>query len=285
MEKLTDIRAIRELLARHGFRFSKSLGQNFIVNPAVCPRMAEEGGAGPQVGALEIGAGIGVLTVELAKRCKKVVCVELDRRLEPVLGETLAGFDNITMVYGDVLKLDLNGLIRQEFEGMEVVICANLPYYITSPVVMGILEQQLPVRSVTVMVQREAAQRITSPMPSRQAGAITAAVAYYSKPRQLFSVSRGSFLPAPNVDSAVIRLDLLRTPPVPVEDEASFFQVVRGAFAQRRKTLLNTLSSSLGVEKEDMRQILEAAEVDPGSRAEQLSLEEFARVAGRYAKS
>jgi len=281
MDRLTDSGQIKALLARHNFRFSKSLGQNFIINPSVCPRIAEEGGAAPGTGVIEIGAGIGVLTVELSRRCKKVVCIELDRRLEPVLAETLADCGNVTVVYGDVLEVNLAELIQREFAGMEVVVCANLPYYITSPIVMGLLEQRLPIRSITVMVQKEAAARITAPMPSRQAGAITAAVAYYAEPKQLFSVSRGSFLPAPNVDSAVIRLDLRREPPLRLTDEARFFRVVRGAFAQRRKTIANSLSSSLGLDKQQVIRCLEAAGVPPGARAEQLSLEELGRIANQ----
>jgi len=281
MDRLTDSGQIKALLARHNFRFSKSLGQNFIINPSVCPRIAEEGGAAPGTGVIEIGAGIGVLTVELSRRCKKVVCIELDRRLEPVLAETLADCGNVTVVYGDVLEVNLAELIQREFAGMEVVVCANLPYYITSPIVMGLLEQRLPIRSITVMVQKEAAARITAPMPSRQAGAITAAVAYYAEPKQLFSVSRGSFLPAPNVDSAVIRLDLRREPPLRLTDEARFFRVVRGAFAQRRKTIANSLSSSLGLDKQQVIRCLEAAGVPPGVRAEQLSLEELGRIANQ----
>jgi len=281
MDRLTDSGQIKALLARYNFRFSKSLGQNFIINPSVCPRIAEEGGAAPGTGVIEIGAGIGVLTVELSRRCKKVVCIELDRRLEPVLAETLADCGNVTVVYGDVLEVNLAELIQREFAGMEVVVCANLHYYITSPIVMGLLEQRLPIRSITVMVQKEAAARITAPMPSRQAGAITAAVAYYAEPKQLFSVSRGSFLPAPNVDSAVIRLDLRREPPLRLTDEARFFRVVRGAFAQRRKTIANSLSSSLGLDKQQVIRCLEAAGVPPGARAEQLSLEELGRIANQ----
>ena len=160
MEQLSNIGVIRDVLSRHGFTFSKSLGQNFLINPAVCPRMAELGGAGPGVGMLEIGAGIGVLTAELAKRADKVVCVEIDTRLLPVLDETLAGYDNIEIVNADVMQVDLSALIAEKFAGMQVAVCANLPYYITSPVIMRLLEQRLPIRSITVMVQKEAAQRL-----------------------------------------------------------------------------------------------------------------------------
>ena len=197
MPTLTDPAVIKELLRRHGFSFSRALGQNFIINPAVCPRMAELGGAAPGVGVLEIGPGFGVLTAELARRAEKVVAIELDDRLPPILAETLAEFDNVTIVPGDVLKLELPALLGEHFSGMPVVVCANLPYYITSPVIMRLLEQSLPISSLTVMVQKEAAERITAAPGTRQCGAISAAVWYYSTPRLLFPVSRGSFLPAP----------------------------------------------------------------------------------------
>ena len=280
MGRLTDRGVIRDVMERHGFTFSKSLGQNFIVNPSVCPRIAQEGGAAPGVGVIEIGAGIGVLTAELARRADKVVCVEIDRRLLPILAETLAEFSNITIVNADVMKTDLAALIAREFPGMEVVVCANLPYYITSPILMSLLEQRLPIRSITVMVQKEAAQRICAQPGTRDSGAISAAVRYYSQPRVLFPVSRGSFVPAPEVDSAVIRLDLHPTPPVAVADEATLFRVIRGAFGQRRKTVLNTLSATLELSKEETRALLEQAGVPATARAEALTLEQFAAIAG-----
>ena len=217
MKKLSDIGTIKEILGRHGFTFSKSLGQNFLINPSVCPRMAEMSGADSGVGVIEVGPGIGVLTCELCRRAEKVVAVELDKRLLPVLDETLAEFDNVKVVNADVLELDLNRLISEEFPGMEVVVCANLPYYITSPVIMKLLEDGLPVKAITVMVQKEAAQRICAPVGTRESGAVTVAVNYYAEPRLLFSVSAGSFMPAPKVDSAVIRLDIRSTPPVEVK--------------------------------------------------------------------
>ena len=280
MEPLTNRAVIRQVMERHGFTFSKALGQNFIVNPSVCPRIAEEGGAAPGVGVIEIGAGIGVLTAELARRADKVVCVEIDKRLLPILDETLGEFHNVTIINEDVMKVDLAALIAREFPGLEVVVCANLPYYITSPILMSLLEQRLPIRSITVMVQKEAAKRICALPGTREAGAISAAVRYYSEPRILFPVSRGSFLPAPEVDSAVIRLDVLPAPAVAVRDEAAFFAVVRGAFGQRRKTVLNTLSSALGLSKEETRALLEQAGVPATARAEALTLEQFAAIAG-----
>ena len=284
MPTLTDPAVIKELLRRHGFSFSRALGQNFIINPAVCPRMAELGGAAPGVGVLEIGPGFGVLTAELARRAEKVVAIELDDRLPPILAETLAEFDNVTIVPGDVLKLELPALLEEHFAGMPVVVCANLPYYITSPVIMRLLEQSLPISSLTVMVQKEAAERITAAPGTRQCGAISAAVWYYSTPRLLFPVSRGSFLPAPAVDSAVIRLDLQGAPPTGRPDQAAYFAVVRAGFGQRRKTLLNSLSAGLGLGKEELRGLLAAAELPEGVRAEQLTLSQWQTLAGLYAR-
>ena len=278
MGPLTNRAVIRQVMEKHGFTFSKALGQNFIVNPSVCPRIAEEGGAAPGVGVIEIGAGIGVLTAELACRADKVVCIEIDSRLLPILAETLGEFQNVTIRNEDVMKADLPAIIAKEFPGMEVVVCANLPYYITSPILMSLLEQQLPIRSITVMVQREAARRICAPPGSRESGAISAAVRYYSEPRILFPVSRGSFLPAPEVDSSVIRLDVLSAPAVQVKSQETFFAVVRGAFSQRRKTILNTLSAALGLTKEELRPLLEAAGVSPSVRAEELTLPQFAAI-------
>lgn len=274
---LTNRGQIKELLTRHGFTFSKALGQNFIVNPSICPRMAQEGGARPGAGVLEIGAGIGVLTAELASRADKVVCVELDSRLLPILDETLAEYSNVTVINQDVLKVDLHRLLREEFGSMPVAVCANLPYYITSPILMRLLEERLPVESVTVMVQKEAAARICARPGTRESGAVSAAVSYYSQPRVLFPVSRGSFLPPPNVDSCVIRLDLRSHPPFQVE-EGRFFQVVRASFAQRRKTAANSLSHGLSIPKEQAAQAIAQAGLSPSVRPEQLTLEDFYRL-------
>ncbi len=191
--ELSNIGNIKAILSKHGFTFSKSLGQNFLINPSVCPRMAEYGGAEKGVGVIEVGPGIGVLTCELAKRADKVVSVELDKRLLPVLDETLSEFDNIKIVNDDILKIDLKKLIAEEFDGMEVVVCANLPYYITSPVIMKLLEDKLPIKALTVMVQKEAAQRICADVGTRQSGAVTVAVNYYAKPSMLFGVFQQDF--------------------------------------------------------------------------------------------
>ncbi len=283
MNKLSDIGTIKDILKRHGFTFSKALGQNFLINPSVCPRMAELSGADEGVGVIEVGPGIGVLTNELCKLADKVVAIELDKRLLPVLDETLAEYDNVKVINADVLELDLNKLIADEFPGMEVVICANLPYYITSPVIMKLLEDRLPVTAITVMVQKEAAQRICAPVGSRESGAVTVSVNYYAEPSLQFHVSAGSFMPAPKVDSAVIRLDIREAPPVET-DEKMFFSVVKAAFSQRRKVISNSLSSGLKMSKDEINGILERAGVPANARAEKLSLEDFAKIANEVSK-
>lgn len=276
MLELTDIGTIKALLARHGFHFSKALGQNFIVNPSVCPRMADESGIDSESGVIEIGAGIGVLTAELAKRAKKVVCIELDSKLLPILDETLADFDNIEIINADVLKTDLAALIEEKFGGMPVYVCANLPYYITSPVIMTLLESRLPLKAVTVMVQREAAQRLCAPVGSRLSGAVTVAVDYYAEARKLFDVSAGSFMPAPKVDSSVIRLDIREKPGIEVSDEKLFFSMVHAAFSQRRKTASNSISSGTDIPKAVVAEAIERCGFPPSVRAESMTAEQLA---------
>lgn len=278
MQNLSDISVIKKILSEHGFTFSKSLGQNFLINPTVCPRMAEACGADCDTGVLEIGAGIGVLTAELAKRAKKVVSLELDTRLIPVLAETLGEFSNVEVLNADVLKIDLNKLIDDCFQGMHVAVCANLPYYITSPVIMALLESRIPVDAVTVMVQKEAAARLCAPVGSRDAGAVTVAVNYYAQAEKLFDVSAGSFMPAPKVDSSVIRLNIRKEPPVEVSDEKFFFRVIKAAFGQRRKTASNSLSAGLGIPKDKVSAAIAAAGFEPSVRAESLTMQELARL-------
>ncbi|MBQ8826528.1 MAG: 16S rRNA (adenine(1518)-N(6)/adenine(1519)-N(6))-dimethyltransferase RsmA [Oscillospiraceae bacterium] len=285
MEHLTDIGVIKDIFERHGFSFSKALGQNFLVNPTVCPRIAEMGNAAKGWGVIEIGTGVGVLTHELAKRADKVVAVEIDSRLIPVLEETLAEHKNVTVINADVMKIDLKEVIAEHFQGLKVAVCANLPYYITSPIIMMLLESRLPVETITVMVQKEAGTRLCAQMGTRDVGAVTAAVRYYSEPELLFNVSRGSFMPSPNVDSCVIRLNVRRDDLYNVKDEAFFFKVVRGAFSQRRKNLLNSLSSSLGIEKARITKAVEEAGLSSNVRPEQLSMEDFIKIANLLANA
>lgn len=278
MENLSNISVVKNLLKKHGFSFSKSLGQNFLINPSVCPRMAVESGANKDVGVLEIGPGFGVLTCELAKISKKVVSIELDSRLLPVLNETLSDYTNVKIINGDALKLDLAKIIKEEFEALDVVVCANLPYYITSPLIMRLLEQKLPIKSITVMVQKEVATRLCSPVGDKNSSAITVAINYFASPSFLFNVKRGSFMPSPNVDSAVIKLDLRKTPPVELADENLFFKVVKAAFSQRRKTILNSISKGLNLSKEQTLSLLSNSCINPQARAEELSLQQFAEI-------
>ena len=272
---LSDIGTIKSILSKHGFTFSKEMGQNFLINPSVCPRMAESSIKNDNTGVLEIGPGIGVLTCELAKRAKKVVCIELDKRLIPVLDETLSEFDNVTVINADVLKTNLHKVIEDNFSGMDVVVCANLPYYITSPIIMSLLESRLPIQSITVMVQREAADRLCASVGERKAGAVTVAVNYYSDAKKLFDVSRGSFMPAPNVDSAVIQLEIRKEQTARVSDESKFFKIVRAAFQQRRKTISNSISAVLGIKKADVTSALKACGIKETARAEELTMEEL----------
>ena len=277
--ELTDIGVIKDLFSRHGFSFSKTLGQNFLINPSVCPKIAEMGGCGENVCAIEIGTGVGVLTKELAKRCDKVVAVELDERLKPVLEETLAEFDNVEVIFADVMQTDLHKIIEEKFGGKETVICANLPYYITSPVIMKILEERLPIKALTVMVQKEAADRICAKPATRESGAISYAVSWYSAPKILFRVNRGSFMPSPNVDSAVIRLDVKPESALPADEEKRMFRIIKAGFSQRRKQLANPLSGAFGLDKAALCGIFENLGIKPTARAEELSLEDYARLA------
>lgn len=273
MNNLTNLGYIKELLARHDFSFSKGLGQNFLVNPSVCPKIAELGNAKKGFGIIEVGTGIGTLTAELASRADKVVAVEIDSRLLPVLEETLSGFDNIKIINEDIMNTDLKKLIADEFKGMEVAVCANLPYYITSPVIMHFLESGADVSSLTVMVQKEAAERLCAKVGTRQSGAITVAVNYYGDAHMLFNVSRGSFIPSPNVDSSVIRIDVSKKYDLSFEDQKFFFSVVKAAFSQRRKTVANSLSSMLSTDKSTIYHAISEAGLSENIRIEQFDME------------
>ncbi len=273
---LSDINTIKHLLSSKGFSFKKSLGQNFLIDSSVCPAMAEAS-CDSETGVLEIGPGIGVLTAELSKVAKKVVAIELDERLKELLPITLKDCENVTIIYGDAMKLDLKEIIRENFaECSRVAVCANLPYYITSPIIMMLLENKLPIDSITVMVQLEAAERICAEVGSRKAGAVTAAVSYYAEKEILFSVGRESFMPSPNVDSAVIKLNILKEPPVKVDDEKKFFALVKACFAQRRKTLVNTVSNTLNIDKNAIRTALNDLGLKDTVRGEELNMEQLA---------
>ncbi len=284
MENLCNISVIKDLFERHHFQFSKTLGQNFLVNPSVCPKIAQNGIFSENCGVIEIGTGIGVLTNELAKRAKKVVAIEIDDRLFPILEETLQEYSHIKIIHADVMKLDLGALIKEEFSGMDVCVCANLPYYITSPIIMMLLEQRLPIKWITVMVQKEAAIRLCAKPGTRDCGAVTFAVRYYSHPKQLFPVSKGSFLPAPKVDSAVIQLEVKSQSEYTVENESFLFALVKAAFSQRRKTLVNPVSSVLKIPKKTVALALENCDLKPIVRAEEVTFEQFLQLSNELFK-
>lgn len=273
---LCDYKTINNILKKHGFTFSKALGQNFLIDRSVCPAMAEMLGADEKTGVLEIGPGIGVLTMELCKVAGKVVSIELDERLYPVLEETLGEFDNFELIKGDAMKLDLKYIIEEKFKDFnDVKVCANLPYYITSPIIMMLLESNLPISEIEVMVQREAAQRLCAEIGSRDAGAVSVAVNYYGSSEILFEVGRDSFMPSPKVDSAVIKITLRDKPEFQINNEEKFFSLVKSAFAQRRKTLVNSLSNTLGKDKEEITNALSQLGLSPTVRAEKLTMEDL----------
>ncbi len=281
---LSDKRTIDKILSEAGFTFKKSLGQNFLTDPTVCPAMAEAAADG-DTGVIEIGPGIGVLTAELAEVAKKVITVELDERLRPVLKKTLADYNNVTVIFSDVLKLDLKQIIAENFSDCKkVTICANLPYYITSPIIMSLLESRLPIDSITVMVQKEAAERLTAEIPGRAVGAVTLAAAYYAESELLFHVPRGSFTPSPNVDSSVIQFKIRTAVAAEVQDEKMLFRLIRGAFEHRRKTLVNSVSAAGVISKDKLTAALKDLDIPLTVRAEQLSLKEFAKLADSLAK-
>ena len=276
---LCNPKEIKALLGRHGFHFSKSKGQNFLIQSWVPQQAAEASGAAPGVGVLEIGPGIGPLTAQLAQRGEKVAAVELDATLLPILAETMAPYPNVEIVPGDILKLDLPAFCREHFPGLPVVVCANLPYNITTPVITALLQSQC-FQAVTVMIQREVAKRICAQPGTAEYGAFTLLCQYYAHCAVLIDVPPSCFLPAPKVTSSVIRMTVREAPPVPVGDPALFLRVVRGAFAQRRKTLINSLSSSLTdfVGKEEVTQALRACNLTETIRGERLTFADFAQL-------
>lgn len=273
---LCDVNDLRALLARHGFRLSKSMGQNFLIRSWVPRRIAAASGAGPGIGALEIGPGAGPLTRELSALAERVVCVELDRALLPVLAETLSDRPNVEVVQGDILKTDLRALVRDRLPGLKPMVCANLPYNITTPVLTALIEAGC-FASITVMIQREVARRICAAPGVGDYGAFSIYCQYHAAPELLFDVPPECFLPAPKVTSSVVRL-VPRGAPAEVDDPGHFFRVVRAAFAQRRKTLLNALASSLAppLPKQEIARAIRRCGLPPDVRGERLSIGEFA---------
>ncbi|CAM4485563.1 16S rRNA (adenine(1518)-N(6)/adenine(1519)-N(6))-dimethyltransferase RsmA [Paenibacillus tarimensis] len=275
----------KDIIARHGFSFKKSLGQNFLIDHNILNKIVDAAELNEHKGALEIGPGIGALTEQLARTAGKVTAVEIDQRLIPILAEVLADYENTEVIHGDVLKLDLQALFRERFGDMESVsVVANLPYYVTTPILMKLLEERLPLEHIVVMIQKEVAERIAAAPGSKTYGSLSVAAQYYCEPRMICIVPHTVFIPQPNVDSAVIRLTVRKTPPVELKDEEQFFRIVQGSFAQRRKTLANNLSALLGKERRDeINALLTSCEIEPSRRGETLSLQEFARLSNAIA--
>lgn len=275
---LCDPRQVQTLLQRHGFRFSKSMGQNFLVVPQVPIDIADASGAGQGCAVLEIGPGIGPLTVQLAQRAGRVVAVELDRSLAPVLADTLSEYSNVEVLFGDVMKLDLDQLISDKFFSLTPIVCANLPYNITTPVLTKLLESKR-FSAITVMIQREVARRICACPGTADYGAFSVFCQYHAQCQYRFEVGPECFLPAPKVTSAVVTLTPQPKPQC-VQDPDAFFQVVRAAFAQRRKTLLNCLSAAYGqYSKDQLRALLTRCGLPEGVRGERLGIPEFSALA------
>ncbi len=287
--KLYAPSTIREIQAKHDLRLSKSLGQNFLADKNIIDGIIEQSHIGSEDHVIEIGPGIGVITRELCQTAGLVTAIEIDSRLMPVLSETLSGFDNVTVINQDILKTDLREIINSARlpngeKPRSVKVIGNLPYYITSPIIMKLLEDKIPVESITIMMQKEVAERIAASPGSKTYGAITVAVAYYCKAVKIAQVPKDVFIPRPKVDSTVLRLDMRKEPPVKLLDEEVFFDCIKAGFGQRRKTLLNSLSGKMGLDKETAALALNEADIDPVRRAETLSIEEFARLANSITK-
>ena len=280
MINLTDYNEIRALLTRHGFRFSKSLGQNFLTAAWVPERIAEEAGLDEQTGVVEVGPGIGCLTAELAKRAGRVASIELDKALLPVLKETLREYDNVTVIPGDATKLDLRALAEEKLPGLRPVVCANLPYNVTTPLLTALIEAGC-FETITVMIQREVARRICAGPGSADYGAFGLFVQWHCAPELLFDVPPSCFVPQPKVTSSVIRLTRRPAPPLPVRDEKLLFRIIRAAFNQRRKTLVNALSSGLGLAKDELETVLGELGLDARVRGEALDIAAFAAISDK----
>jgi len=270
----------RAILEKHGFSFKKSLGQNFLIDTNILRNIVDHAELNESSGAIEVGPGIGALTEQLAKRAKKVVAYEIDQRLLPILSETLEPYPNAKVIHSDVLKANVKEMIEEEFAGIDdIMLVANLPYYVTTPIIMKILEEKLPLRGIVVMLQKEVADRISAKPSTKEYGSLSIAIQYYTVPEVVMIVPKTVFVPQPNVDSAVIRLTIRKKPLVAVKSEEFFFRVTRASFAQRRKTILNNLTSQLENGKEKKEKILAALQsvgIEPSRRGESLSIEEFA---------
>ena len=268
---------IKNIAAKYGFVFKKGLGQNFLSSKSVLEEIAAAAEIDNE-GVIEIGPGFGVLTHELAMRAKKVVALELDERLIPILADTLGEHNNIKVINADVLKTDVKRLIADEFDGMSVSVAANLPYYITTPIITSLIEEHLPLHNLVVMVQKEVAERITAKPGTKNYGAISVLCQFYTILEYVTTVPADLFVPPPKVDSAVVKMKFRDVPAVEVKDEKLFFRTVKAAFSQRRKTLLNCLTANFPKSKAEISDLLTGIEIEPTRRGETLTLEEFARI-------
>jgi len=284
-KKLYSPNVTKEIIEEYGFRFSKSLGQNFLIDGNIIDNICDGAEINKNDGIIEVGPGIGTLTQQLCERAGKVVAIELDKNLLPILDKTLNSYDNVEVVHGDVLKVDLNQIIKEKLDGLNVKVVANLPYYITTPIIMKLLEEQYDIDKIVVMIQKEVAVRMQAAPGNKDYGALSVAVQYYSKPEIIVNVPKNVFMPRPNVDSAVVMLDIYSSPSVEVREPKLFFKAVKAAFGKRRKTLLNALSSStLGIDKKKIQEILCSCNIDPQRRGETLDINEFANLANAISK-
>ncbi len=277
---LSNPSELKSVIEKHGFSFSKALGQNFLIDKNVLEKIVSGSGIDKSWGVLEVGPGAGTLTGELAKKAGKVVAVEIDKRLIPMLSDTLSAFDNVNIINEDIMKTDLPSLIAENFQDMPVAVVANLPYYITTPIIMNFLENNIPVKSLTIMIQKEVAERMVAKPGGKDYGALTAAVQFYTEPKLVCRAEPHCFMPQPKVASVVIRLDVLDKPRVDVKDRRFLFDVIKSAFGQRRKTLLNALSGSpyIKANKSTVAKSIEECGLKPDIRGEKLTLEDFARL-------
>lgn len=283
--ELWNIKNIKNLAQKYNFRYNHSLGQNFLIKKEVCQKIVEMSQISQNDGVIEIGPGMGILTKELCKKAKKVVAIEIDKRLIPVLNETLEAQNNIKIINADVLKINLCNLIVQEFNSQQVIICANLPYYITSQIIMNLLKMYREIKQITVMVQKEVAQRMEATPGTRNSGILSLVVRYYSEPQILFEVSKDWFNPRPDVDSAVISLKLRDKPLVTPISEELFFKVIKAAFSHRRKMAINSMGSELKIEKEKLKEIFDILDLDLTKRAENLTLKDYKNLSDKLYKS
>ncbi|MDM5196822.1 16S rRNA (adenine(1518)-N(6)/adenine(1519)-N(6))-dimethyltransferase RsmA [Fictibacillus enclensis] len=286
MKDISNPQSMKAILKKHGFTFKKSLGQNFLIDRNILNNIVAQANLTEHSGAIEIGPGIGSLTEHIARHSQKVVAFEIDQRLLPILRETLAPYPHVKVIHSDILEADVNKVIQEEFSGIEdIMVVANLPYYVTTPIIMKLLTEKLPIRGIVCMIQKEVADRLAAKPGTKEYNSLSIAVQYYAEAETVLKVPKTVFVPAPNVDSAVIRLTLRKEPPVQVQDEDFLFEVIRSSFAQRRKTLWNNLLNNLPLKekREELEKVFGHIEIDPKRRGETLTIQEFAKLSDALA--